>query len=217
MIRGVLFDFSGTLFRLEPDPTWSDLLIQVLTASTLAADHLPPELADDWARRDLDPDLHRRVYLASLAGSGLGLTPEEAARTYERMLDPVSWRPYPDTRAALERLRDRGVRVAVVSNIPWDIRTVFRANDVEDLVDEYVLSYVEGVMKPDPKIFLTACQRLGVEPADALMVGDNWEADGGAERVGIPTALVDHLPVDQRPHSLTLTLDHYGLTDPVTG
>jgi HAD superfamily hydrolase (TIGR01509 family) len=213
MIRGVLFDFSGTLFRLEPDPTWSDELIRVLTASTLASDHLPPELADDWARRDLDPDLHRGVYLASLAASGLGLSPAEAEETYERMLDPVSWRPYPDTRAALERLRDKGVPVAVVSNIPWDIRTVFRANGVEDLVDEYVLSYVEGVMKPDPKIFLTACQRLGIEPADALMIGDNEEADGGAERVGIPTAFVDHLPVDVRPHSLLLTLDHYGLTE----
>jgi HAD superfamily hydrolase (TIGR01509 family) len=213
MIRGVLFDFSGTLFRLEPDPTWSDQLISVLTASTLSGHHLPPELADDWARRDLDPDLHRSVYLASLAASGLGLSPEEAARTYERMLDPGSWRPYPDTRAALERLRDKGVRVAVVSNIPWDIRTVFRANGVEDLVDEYVLSYVEGVMKPEPKIFLTACQRLVVEPADAMMIGDSAEADGGAERAGIRTALVDHLPVDQRPHALVLTLDRYGLTE----
>jgi HAD superfamily hydrolase (TIGR01509 family) len=213
MVRGVLFDFSGTLFRLEPDPTWSDYLISVLTASTVSAQHLPPELADDWARRDLDPDLHRRVYLASLEGSGLGLSPAEAEETYQRMLDPASWRPYPDTREALERLRDKGIRVAVVSNIPWDIRTVFRANGVEDLVDEYVLSYVEGVMKPDPKIFLTACQRLGVEPADALMIGDNAEADGGAERVGIPTALVDHLPCDQRPNSLVLALDHYGLTE----
>jgi HAD superfamily hydrolase (TIGR01509 family) len=212
MIRGVLFDFSGTLFRLEPDPTWSDELISVLTASTLSGDHLPPELADDWARRDLDPDLHRGVYLASLEGSGLGLSAEEAARTYERMLDPVSWRPYPDTRAALERLRDKGIPVAVVSNIPWDIRTVFRANGVEDLVDEFVLSYVEGVMKPEPKIFLTACQRLGVEPADALMIGDNAEADGGAERVGAHTAIVEYLPCDQRPDALLAALDHHGLT-----
>ena len=213
MIRGVLFDFSGTLFRLEPDPSWSDELIRVLTAATLAADHLPPELADDWARRDLDPDLHRDVYLASLAASGLGLSPAEAEETYERMLDPASWRPYPDTRAALERLRDKDIPVAVVSNIPWDIRTVFRANGVEDLVDEYVLSYLEGVMKPDPKIFLAACERLGVAPGDALMIGDNAEADGGAERAGIPTALVDQMWVDDRPNALLSTLDHYGLTE----
>jgi HAD superfamily hydrolase (TIGR01509 family) len=212
MIRAVLFDFSGTLFRLEPDPQWSDELIGVLTASTLAADHLPAELAEDWARRDLDPDLHRDVYLASLAASGLGLSPAEAEATYERMLEPEAWRPYPDTGRALKRLRDKGVPVAVVSNIPWDIRRVFRRHDMADLVDEFVLSYTEGVMKPDPKIFLVACQRLGVAPADALMVGDSAEADGGAAQVGIRTAIIEHLPSDQRPEALLSTLDDNGLT-----
>lgn len=210
MIRGVLFDFSGTLFRLEPDPAWSDELIAVLTASALANDRLPAELADDWARRDLDPDLHRNVYLASLAASGLGLSPAEAAATYDRMLEPAAWRPYPDAEAALKRLRD--MKVAVVSNIPWDIRRVFREYDLEDLVDEFVLSYVEGVMKPDPKIFLVACQRLGITPGEALMVGDSREADGGAEQVGIRTAIIEHLPSEQRPDALLSTLDEVGIT-----
>ena len=212
MIRGVLFDFSGTLFRLQPDPGWSDELTRVLTASTLSADHLPPELADDWARRDLDPDLHRSVYLASLAASGLGLTPAAAEAIYDRMLDPAAWRPYPDTLAALTRLRDARIPVAVVSNIPWDIRRVFRAHGAEDLVAEFVLSYVEGVMKPEPKIFLAACQRIGVAPADALMIGDSVEADGGAETAGIRTAFVDHLPSDQRPDALLSILDANGIT-----
>jgi HAD superfamily hydrolase (TIGR01509 family) len=213
MIRGVLFDFSGTLFRLEPDPSWSPELIDILTASTLVADHLPPKLAEGWARRDLDPVLHREVYLASLAASGLGLTPAEAEAAYERIPDPDSWRPYPDTRAALVRLRDKGIPVAVVSNIPWDIRGVFRRHAAEDLVDEFVLSYVEGVMKPDPKIFLVACQRIGVAPADALMVGDSQEADGGAAGVGIRTAIVDHLPSNQRHDALLSTLDANGITE----
>lgn len=217
MIHGVLFDFSGTLFRLKPDPGWTDELVSVLTASKLAGDHLPPELAEDWACRDLDPALHRRVSLASLAASGLGLTPQEASATYEQMLEPAAWQPYPDTMPALKRLRAKGIPVAVVSNIPWDIRTVFRRHDVEDLVDEFVLSYTEGVMKPDPKIFLVACERLGVAPEDALMVGDSAEADGGAARVGIRTAIIQPLPCDQRPDALLSTLDDNGLTNGLTG
>jgi HAD superfamily hydrolase (TIGR01509 family) len=212
MIRGVLFDFSGTLFRLAPDPSWSDELVGVLTASTVDGSHLPPELADDWARRDLDPELHRRVYLAALAGSGLGLSPQEADATYERAYEPASWQPYRDTHAALKSLRDNGIRVAVVSNIPWDISAVFREYDLDGLVDEFVLSFAEGVMKPDPKIFLVACQRLGVAPADALMVGDSAEADGGAANVGIRTAIIQHLPVDQRPDALLSVLAEHELT-----
>lgn len=219
MISGVLFDFSGTLFRMEPGPRWGEgltehqheQLTQLLTASTLKADHLPPELADGWARRDLDPDLHRRVYLASLAASGIGLTPEQYEAAYNRVLATESWRAYPDTLATLRRLRAAGVPVAVVSNIPWDIRDIFRAHDAFDLVDEFVLSYVEGVMKPDPKIFLLACQRIGVAPASALMVGDSAEADGGATGVGITTAIIEPLPTTQRPDVLLSTLDSYGL------
>lgn len=219
MIRGVLFDFSGTLFRMEPGPSWGEGLSEhqqeqltlLLTASTLKADHLPPELADGWARRDLDPDLHRSVYLASLAASGIGLTPEQYEAAYNRVLATESWHPYPDTLDTLRRLRAAGVPVAVVSNIPWDITDIFRSHDAFELVDEFVLSYVEGVMKPDPKIFLLACQRIGVAPTDALMVGDSAEADGGATAVGITTAIIEPLPTSQRPGTLLSTLDSHGL------
>lgn len=211
MIYGVLYDFSGTLFRLEPDPSWSDELIGVLTA-TGPTDRLPAELAEDWARRDLDQELHRRVYLTALSVSGLGLTPAEAEAAYDRIPDPDSWRPYPDTRAALQRLKDKDIPVAVVSNIPWDIRGVFRRHGVEHLVDAFVLSYAEGVMKPDPKIFMLACQRIGVAPGDALMVGDSPNADGGATDVGIRTTIVDPVPRTQRPDALLSTLDKHGIT-----
>jgi HAD superfamily hydrolase (TIGR01493 family) len=209
MIYGVLYDFSGTLFRLEPDPAWSDELIGVLTATTPIAAKLPAELADGWARRDLDPELHRRVYLAALAAGELGLSPAEAEAAYDRIHLPESWRPYPDTAAALQRLHDADIPVAVVSNIPWDIRAVFDRHGVLDLVDEFVLSYVEGVMKPDAKIFMLACQRLGIAPTDALMVGDSPHADGGAAAVGITTDIVEPLPSAQRPDSLLSTLDRF--------
>lgn len=61
--------------------------------------------------------------------------------------------------------------------------------------------------KPDARAYLAACQRLGVTPQDALMVGDSWQNDvqgalnaglqavwlnrNGAEREGVPT--ISHL------------------------
>jgi HAD superfamily hydrolase (TIGR01509 family) len=211
MIRGVLFDYSGTLFRFEPGPGWPsgvadeaarERLVTVLTAPTLSADHLPPDLAGAWERRDLDPDVHRTVYLASLASSGVALTEAESEAVYRSLTDPGSWQPYPDTVEVLRSLRADGVPVAVVSNIAWDIREVFRGHGTEDLVTEFVLSYVEGVVKPDPKIFTIACQRIGVAPAEALMVGDSPENDGGAAAIGCATAIVDPLPTSERPSAL---------------
>lgn len=212
MIHGVLFDYSGTLFHFEPGPGWPSVtaddtarerLASVLTAPTLSGEHLPPDLIDAWERRDLDPSLHRTAYMATLAASGVGLTDEEAEAVYTSLTDPEGWRPYPDTEAVLRGLRAAGVPVAVVSNIAWDIRPVFRRYGVEDLVDEFVLSYVEGVVKPDPKIFTVACQRIGVAPEQALMVGDSPENDGGAAGIGCATAFVNPLPAADRPDALS--------------
>lgn len=211
MIDGVLFDFSGTLFRFEPGLGWPsvatdeaarDRLIAVLTAPTVSTERLPPDLVDTWERRDLDQEVHRTVYLGILAASGIGLTPEETDVVYASLSAPTAWHPYPDTEAVLRGLRAAGVPVAVVSNIAWDIRNVFEAHGVADLVDEFVLSYVEGVVKPDPKIFTLACQRLGVAPERALMIGDSPENDGGGAAIGCATVIVDPLPIAQRPDAL---------------
>lgn len=218
-IRGVLFDFSGTLFRLEISENWlpehedaerAQHLLQVLTAPVEPGVTLPAQLQAEWGRRDLDPDVHRRVYTESLRMSGL-TAPGQAEAGYERMLDPTSWRVYPDVRAALERLRSAGLPVAVVSNIAWDIKPIFALAGLADLVDQYVLSFVEGSMKPDEKLFRIACDRIGVDPADALMIGDSAEADGGAAALGIQVEIVPALPTAERPDALLAALARHGL------
>ncbi|HEX7308631.1 HAD-IA family hydrolase [Lentzea sp.] len=192
-----LFDFSGTLFRLEhPGLGTNGDLMRAMTAPVGLADGMDPELADGWLRRDLDPDVHRWVHVKLLEDA---LVPD-AEDFYGQLVHPDSWFPYPDTRAALEFLRD--VPVAIVSNIAWDIRAVFEKYDLLHLVDEFVLSYEEGVVKPDPKIFTTACERLGVDPRNAVMVGDSEEADGGAVAIGCSFRLVDPVPTSDRPDAL---------------
>lgn len=219
-VRGVLIDFSGTLFRLEIIESWltesqgdetrAQELMQVLTAPVSPGTHLPAHLIKDWARRDLDVDLHRAVYTESLRQAGL-TEPGAAEAGYEQMLSPNNWAIYPDVPAALQRLRDKNIPVAVVSNIAWDIRTTFERHGIADLVSEFVLSYVEGSVKPDEKLFRIACERLGVEPADALMIGDSVEADGGAAAIGCQVEIVEPLPTGERPDALLAALARHGL------
>ena len=54
------------------------------------------------------------------------------------------------------------------------------------LFDAETFSSDCGLVKPEPEIYLTTLHALGVEPADALFVGDGANDElGGAERVGI--------------------------------
>ncbi|MDH6520874.1 HAD superfamily hydrolase (TIGR01509 family) [Streptomyces sp. SAI-135] len=230
-MTAVLFDFSGTLFRVESTESWLRAVLDEaelplaeaeLTRTARELEHvgalpggtaprvpMPDALAAVWGVRDESAELHRAAYTGL---SRLVTLPDPALHDalYDRHMLPAAWRPYPDAAEVLRALRERGAKVGVVSNIGWDLRPVFRAHGLDRYVDAYVLSYEHGVQKPDPRLFEAACTALAVEPRDVLMVGDDRRADGGAAALGCGVHFVDHLPAAQRPDALRPVLDLVG-------
>lgn len=223
MINAVIFDFSGTLFRLEQDPSaWSDdtgaplstehaeELIRRMTTATGEKVGLTGEFLDAFERRDLDPALHRKAYLELLRLSGIA-DPANAASIYESATDAGSWQPYPDADKALKAASAAGLAVGVLSNTAFDIRPAFADRGLDAYVDSFVLSYEVGVIKPDPAIFEMALRDLDVPAEQALMVGDSAEADGAATAVGCEFAQVEPLGLAERPEALLGVLRGHGL------
>ncbi|MFG2848682.1 HAD family hydrolase [Kitasatospora sp. NPDC048296] len=225
-----MFDFSGTLLRIESTTEWLGAVLTAAGIRPVGTDftdwvqrlteygalpggpaplHVPTHLETLWRERDLSADQHRAAYTALAQEAGLPV-PELAQALYDRHMTPAAWQPYPDAEPTLRELRRRGLPVAVVSNIGWDLRPVFRAHGLDELIDTYLLSFELGAQKPDPVIFRAACDRLGLSPADVLMVGDDRIADGGAQVLGCPVYFVDHLPVDRRPGGLAPVLGLLG-------
>ncbi|NUP41312.1 MAG: HAD-IA family hydrolase [Streptomyces sp.] len=230
-MKGVMFDFSGTLLRIQSTEEWlagaldeagvrpdarefAEWAARLTEYGALPGGTPPrsmPEGAEQlWDERDLSAAQHRAAYTALTRAAGIPVPGLDDA-LYDRHVRPDAWRPYPDAEPTLRELRGRGLPVAVVSNIGWDLRPVFRAHGLDELVDAYVLSYELGLQKPDPGIFTAACELLGLPPEEVLMVGDSREADGGAGKLGCPVHFVDHLPADERPDGLAPLL---GLLDP---
>ncbi|GGW43203.1 hydrolase [Streptomyces lucensis JCM 4490] len=226
-MTAVLFDFSGTLFRVESTESWLRAVLRetgvalpehelVQAARALEAAgalpggaapvELPTDLAGVWAVRDESAELHRAAYTGLSRRVRL---PDPALHDalYERHMSPAAWSPYPDAAEVLRSLRERGIGVGVVSNIGWDLRPVFREYGLDAWVDAYALSYEHGVQKPDPRLFSVACEALDVDPRQVLMVGDSRAADGGAAALGCRVHFVDHLPVARRPDALRPVLD----------
>jgi len=111
----------------------------------------------------------------------------EMVRAWERH---ENFTLYDDAPPVLEVLRRHRIKIGLVSNGQRDLEefVVHHALDV----DVAVGSAAFGRTKPHPSIFLAALERLGVEPADAAMVGDSPEDDiEGARRVGIRAVLLD--------------------------
>ncbi|MFB7331407.1 HAD family hydrolase [Streptomyces adustus] len=229
-MTAVLFDFSGTLCRIESVDSWlravlteADLTLPEAelaeTAQALERSgalpggstpaHVPRELAELWATRDSSAERHRAAY------TGLSRqVPLPDAQLHDALYDrhrtPAAWAPYPDAVEVLRALREGGIGVGVVSNIGWDLRPVFREHALDPFVDSYTLSYEHGVQKPDPRLFAAACAALGTDPRDTLMVGDERRADGGAAALGCRVHFVDPLPVAERPDSLRPILGMVG-------
>ncbi|WP_242108895.1 HAD family hydrolase [Luteimonas aquatica] len=94
---------------------------------------------------------------------------------------------YPDSLEALARIAAR-VPVAALSNGNADLQRIGLAHHFRF----YLRAHEHGQAKPEPGIFLAACERLGVAPAEVLHVGDDIELDVvGAARAGLRTCWIN--------------------------
>jgi putative hydrolase of the HAD superfamily len=86
----------------------------------------------------------------------------------------------PDAVGTLTRLRDAGLRTGLISDCTEELPELMAELPVASLLDAMVFSVEQGVTKPHPRLFLTACRLLGVSPHQCFYVGDG----GGRELSG---------------------------------
>ncbi len=102
----------------------------------------------------------------------------EAVRADTQLRDDAVW--------VLHDLRSRGLRTGLISDCGPELPEYLPTLPVAPLLDTCVYSIEVGVCKPDPKIYLYACERLSVDPAECLYIGDGGSQElSGATRVGM--------------------------------
>jgi putative hydrolase of the HAD superfamily len=205
--RAVCFDVGNTL--IYPDPPVPVVVREVLVESghlhdLETIDRLMPLVdafyedryrADDtfWTSEEKTSEVWIGMYALLCRELGIREDAEGLARTvYDRFGDPVRWRPWDDVVPCLSRLRDAGVRTAVISN--WDRRLegLLHGMGLGALMDTVVCSAAVGLHKPDPRIFDLTCERLDVAARDCVHVGDHYYADFvGATGAGMRAVLID--------------------------
>lgn len=124
----------------------------------------------------------------------------------------ISFVPYPETEAVLQRLRETGVKVFAVSN--WDIELT---KVIEDLgwsgyFDGVIASAVVGVEKPGGEIFEEALRVCGSARDRVVHVGNDpvTDVEGGSD-AGIDTVLVDRRGTIDAPRATYVLPDLNGL------
>lgn len=123
-------------------------------------------------------------------------TPDLVARVLPALRDAFvstdAWHVYPEVPDVLDALDDAGARLVVVSN--WDSRlpTLLGKMGLDGRFEDLVVSHLEGVEKPDPRLFDIALRRAKAGPEETIHVGDRADMDlEGARAAGIAGVVVD--------------------------
>jgi putative hydrolase of the HAD superfamily len=89
-------------------------------------------------------------------------------------------------------LRERGLKIGLITVCSEDVPLLWEETPFHGLFDAEVFSATCGLRKPDPRIYRLALDQLGVEPEQAVFVGDGANDElAGAERVGMSAVGVD--------------------------
>jgi putative hydrolase of the HAD superfamily len=202
MVEAVVFDWGGTLSEFAQ--------VEMLDMWRLAARHLAPDHEDELTRRlvavesafwQTTATTQRSGTLAQLlaaATAELGLDVAEAVieEAAGRHLD--SWTPHirhhPDAVPTLHALRDRGLRIGLLSNTHWprEFHEHFLERDgLRDLIDARLYTSHLEYQKPHPSAFKAVIDALGVDASTTVFVGDRpWDDIVGAKGAGLRAVLV---------------------------
>jgi putative hydrolase of the HAD superfamily len=182
-MTAVVFDFYGTLTPVGPAAAWIDHASRLAGLFGVGSEALARALDESYPERATGALGDVRQTLRTLATRlGAQLTEDrldEACRVRQEMQESLL-RLRPEALPVIGQLRTRGLRIGLVSDCTSELPAAWPRLPLAPVVDAPVFSCVERTRKPDPRLFRAVTERLAVDPAACLYVGDG----GGRELTG---------------------------------
>jgi putative hydrolase of the HAD superfamily len=181
--RAVVFDFYGTLTPVSPAAAWTANAASLAAALGVPAAELVRVLDETFGARITGALGGVSQTLEALADRlGVELTDGQLARASQirRERQEAMFALRPEALGVIRALRTCGLRIGLVSDCTIELPAAWPRLPLARVVDVPVFSCVEGLRKPDPRLFRTVAAGLGVPPDECLYVGDG----GGDELAG---------------------------------
>ena len=203
-IRAILFDFGGTLMYGRQD--WTPVIAKADEALTdylrsngmeISLNTFPTEFRrrlDDYFKQreqDLLETTYSFVLRELLKEKGYDDVPSELLRSALDTLFSITqtnWALEEDAIPTLQRLRIKGYNLGIISNAgdDTDVQQLARGFGIAEYFDFILTSAACSYRKPHPRIFELALSNWYCPPSEAVMIGDNLDADiRGAKESGI--------------------------------
>jgi putative hydrolase of the HAD superfamily len=193
MIKAIIFDLFNTLAYIDTKD-YEDTKYRM--ASQIGVD--PNKFIKVWKK------------LAPLSNKGVLITVEDRVlKTLEKMnvrpnynvvksisemeeeLQKKYIKLFPLTKTVLQELKNEKFKIAIISNCASISGDAVEKLSIKEYFDTIILSFQEGIVKPEREIYILACKKLGVAPEECMFVGDGDDNElEGAKKVGMNTVLI---------------------------
>jgi HAD superfamily hydrolase (TIGR01509 family) len=180
-IRAVIWDVDGTLINSNDAHarSWVDALAEAGVNVTFAEVRSLIGMGGDKL-------LPRVAGLEDDSPQGQKISKRRAEIFKEHYLPNI--KPFPKTRELLERLRAKGLTLAVASSAKGEELAGFlELAQVRDLIEEASSSSDAERSKPDPDILAATLEKLGYDASEVVMVGDTPYDVEAASKLGVRT------------------------------
>ena len=151
-------------------------------------------------------DTPRQFYAKMLERLEIPYDPQLVDKLVAKATELERVRLYEDVAPTINALKSQGIKTAVLTTVPsWLFKQVLEDSDVK--IDFICTAKEAKAVKPNPQIYQTVLERLGVKPHEALMVGDTPEVDIiPPKKLGMKTVLLcrtEKKAVKEADHTIT--------------
>jgi len=182
-LRNIIFDFGNVLVQWHPERVYGEYFGDEAKAWWFLR-----HVADNEWRLRIDAGESQEACISELQGR----YPEyrDAIALYHSHWREMLTDEVPGMRAVVEGLLAKGYGVYGLTN--WSMETFPEARrrfSILQLIDRYVVSGAEGLVKPDPRLFRVLLDRYGLRADECLFVDDNPDNVAAAQSLGMTAHL----------------------------
>lgn len=208
--KAVIFDLFGTLIDSFSAREYEEVLRRM--ASVLSVPHRA--FITQWLETvdkrmvGFFPDIETNIdHICAILGA---TTTEESVSSASRIrleYTSRSIRPREGVLETLAQLKSKGHKIGLVTDCSIEIPLLWEEKSIAPFIDVPVFSCVEGVKKPDPRIYRRACERLHVSPQECLYLGDGGSNElTGASKIGMEAV---HICTLHEPDAIRLDVEEW--------
>jgi putative hydrolase of the HAD superfamily len=211
--QAVIFDLYGTLVANFPESEGNAVLKQVAAVLKVPPENYISHWRAAYNERMTGAHPDFRACIKNICQQ-LGVQPtDDQIQAAASIRADMTWMEVMSYREGalevLSYLKDNGYKTGLISNASMETTRVWPNTALAPLIDTSVFSCIEGILKPDPRIFQIAMERLAVSPEKCLYV-----ADGMSRELTTASKLGMHSVLIKAPHDSAYEFDREDWSGP---